>query len=98
MRLTNLREGHEDLNLPCDASLDTPVYRDAWRELIKNKSTKDVTYNQFLQRMKERNIASRKKEFERRSITIDPIRDKWLVEAIRKTKEAASSITAVNPA
>lgn len=66
--ITNLREGHEELNLPSDVCLDTPIYRDAWRDLIKNKSCSHVTYNSFLRRMKERNINSRKKEFERRQL------------------------------
>lgn len=68
MRLTNLREGHEELNLPADRSIDTEVYRSAYRDLIKNKSTSNITYNKFLHRMKERNIASRIREFERRKL------------------------------
>lgn len=67
-QITNLKEGHEELNLPSDACLDTPIYREAWRDLIKSKSCKHVTYNSFLRRMKERNINSRKKEFERRQL------------------------------
>lgn len=91
---TDLREGHEELNLPCDASLDTPIYRDAYRDLIKCKSTKNVSYNEFLHRMKERNIASRKKEFERRRIVLDPILDKTVIKAFKETKAAAAAITA----
>ena len=46
--------------------------------------------------MKDRNISSRKKEFERRSITIDAYRDKWFVDVIKETKAAAAAITAGN--
>lgn len=77
MRVTDLREGHEELNLPSDYCIDTPVYRDAWRDLIKSKTCRHITYNQFLHRMKERNIASRKKEFERRRLSAD-----WLIKDI----------------
>lgn len=69
--ITNLREGHEELNLPSDYCIDTPIYREAWRDLIKSKSTRNITYNQFLYRMKQRNIDSRKKEFERRRLNAD---------------------------
>ncbi len=75
--ITNLREGHEELNLPSDSCIDIPVYREAWRDLIKSKSTRDITYEQFLSRMKERNILSRKKEFERRQLKAD-----WLIKDI----------------
>ena len=97
MRIIDRREGHEELNLDVDGSLDTPVYRDAYRELIKSRTTKNVSYEQFLCRMKARNIASRKKELERRSITLDSNRDKRLIEAMRATKAAVSATTAGNP-
>ena len=97
MRIRNLREGNEELNLDVDGSLDTPVYRDAYRELIRSKSTKNVTYDQFLCRMKARNIASRRKEQQRRRIILDPIRDKNIIDAINETKAATSAITAGNP-
>lgn len=66
MEIRNRGEGYEELNLPMDTCLDTPVYRDAYRDLIKSKSCRDVTYQTFLQRMHERNIARRKLEFNRR--------------------------------
>jgi hypothetical protein len=94
IRLRNRSEEHEELNLDVDGSLDTPVYREAYRELIKSKTTKNVTYEQFLCRMKARNIASRKKEFERRAMVFDPSRNKRLAQAFRETKAASSAITA----
>jgi hypothetical protein len=97
IRLRNRSEEHEELNLDVDGSLDIAVYRDAYRELIKSKTTKNVTYEQFLCRMKARNIASRKKEFERRSMVFDPDRNKRLAKAFRETKAAAAAITAGNP-
>lgn len=84
----------KDLNLPCDGSLDTKEYREAYRDLMKtSKTTREsgLTYYSFLTRMKERNIASRKAEFERRSITLDPIRDKIIIDAMRQTKEMANA-------
>jgi hypothetical protein len=48
VRIRDRREGYEDLNLDVDGSLDTPVYRDAYRELIKSRSTKNISYEQFL--------------------------------------------------
>jgi hypothetical protein len=92
------REGHEELNLDVDGSLDTPVYRDAYRELIKSSSTSKVTYEQFLCRMKQRNIASRKKEFERRAMSFDSERNPRLAQIFRETKAALAAITAGNPA
>ena len=82
----NLREGFEELNLPMDACLDTRVYRDAYRDLIKSKSCKDVTYRTFLQRMHERNIARRKLEFNKRRMFID--RNDPLWEAFQETIKA----------
>ncbi len=66
MKLTDLREGFEELNLPVEKSLDDNVYREAYRDLIKSRTCKYLTYDSFLKRMKMRNINSRKKEFERR--------------------------------
>ena len=86
IRMHNRKEGHEELNLDVDGSLDTQVYRDAYRELIKSKTTKNVTYNEFLRRMKERNIASRRKEFERRSIVLN---EKNAPVSLRAIKEMA---------
>ena len=86
IRMNNRREGHEELNLDVDGSLDTQVYRDAYRDLIKSKLTKNVTYNEFLRRMKERNIASRRKEFERRSIVLN---EKNAPVSLRAIKEMA---------
>jgi hypothetical protein len=88
MQLHNRREGHEELNLDVDGSLDNKVYRDAYRELIKSKLTQNVTYNEFLRRMKERNIASRRKEFERRSIVINEKNAPLSFQAMKETKAA----------
>ena len=79
-------DGHEELNLPMDTCLDTPVYRDAYRDLIKSKSCKDVTYQKFLQRMHERNIASRRLEFNKRRMVID--RNSSIYKAFRETIKA----------
>ena len=84
-------DGHEELNLPMDTCLDTPVYRDAYRDLIKSKSCKNVTYQTFLQRMHERNIARRKLEFNKRRMFID--RNSSLYAAFQETLKAGSSGT-----
>ncbi len=91
MQVRNLKEGYEELNLPMDTCLDTKAYRDAYRDLIKSKSCKDVTYQTFLQRMRERNIASRKKEFERRRIVFDRTRDRWFWEIFQETLNAGNA-------
>ena len=83
-------DGHEELNLPMDTCLDTPIYRDAYRDLIKSKSCKNVTYQTFIQRMHERNIASRKREFEKRKIVIDKSRDKFFWEIFQETLKAGN--------
>lgn len=85
MRIKDLRDGHEELNLDVDGSLDTPVYRDAYRELIKSKTCRNVSYESFLCRMKERNIASRRKEYDRRKIVLDPVREKISFRAMQET-------------
>jgi hypothetical protein len=82
-------DGHEELNLPMDTCLDTPVYRDAYRDLIKSKSCKNVTYQTFLQRMHERNIARRKLEFNKRRMVID--RNSSLYGAFQETLKAGNS-------
>lgn len=69
--IRDLREGHEELNLPYDTCLDTPIYREAFRDLKKTRTGRLVTYEMFLRRMKERNINSRKKEFDRRRLLAD---------------------------
>lgn len=89
----NRREGYEELNLPMDTCLDTPIYRDAYRDLIKSKACKDVTYATFLKRMHERNIASRKKEFERRRMVFDRNKDKFFWEIFQETLKAGKSST-----
>lgn len=80
----DMREGHEELNLPIDATIDTPVYREAYRDLVKHKSTRGITYQEFLRRMRQRNLASRKKEFERRSIILRPDHDKLSYRAFKE--------------
>lgn len=82
------KEGNEDLDLPIDTCLDTPVYRDAYRDLIKSRGTRFVTYDQFLYRMKQRNIESRRKEFDRRRIIIDEKREPLVYKAIKEMATA----------
>jgi len=84
-------DGHEELNLPMDTCLDTPVYRDAYRELIKSKSCKNVTYQMFLKRMHERNIASRRLEFNKRRMVID--RNSSIYGAFQETIKAGKAST-----
>lgn len=90
-------EGNEELNLDVNGSLDTPVYRDAYRELIKCRDTKNVSYEQFLSRMKARNIASRKKEKEKRSIIISESNAPLAYRAFIEMKASSDAKTAGSP-
>lgn len=65
---------NKQLNLPYE-TIDTPIYREAWRDLIKSKSTSNISYNQFLHRMNLRNMAIRKKEFNERSLRVDNLQE-----------------------
>ena len=77
---------NQQMNLPYE-TIDTPIYREAWRDLIKYKSTGNVSYREFLRRMDVRNQGIRKREFEERSITIT---NKVLLEAMKETSRIAA--------
>ena len=77
----------QQMNLPYE-TIDTPIYREAWRDLIKSKSTGRVSYSEFLRRMNDRNMAIRKKEFEERSFVVThPV----VVNAIKETLRNAGN-------
>ena len=84
-------DGHEEMNLPVEETIDNKVYREAYRDLIRSKLCKDVTYTKFLMRMRERNVASRKMEFERRKVILN---ERTAPNAWKAYKEA---INAGNP-
>ncbi len=77
----------EQINPPYE-TIDTPVYREAYRDLIKSRHSKDLTYRAFLKRMDDRNQGIRKREFFERSIEV---RHPLIIQAIKET------ITAGNP-
>jgi hypothetical protein len=78
---------NQQLNLPYE-TIDTPIYREAWRDLIKYKSTGNVSYREFLKRMDIRNQGIRKREFEERSITVT---NKVILEAMKETSRIAGN-------
>jgi gluconate kinase len=74
MKIKDRSEDYEELNLPWDRSIDTPQYREAYRDLMRtSKQTREsgLTYLSFLSRMKKRNIERRKHEFMKRRLVID---------------------------
>ena len=74
MRIKDRSEGYEELNLPCDTSIDIPKYREAYQDLMRtSKKTREsgLTYLAFLSRMKKRNIDRRKHEFMKRRFVIN---------------------------
>lgn len=77
---------YKQMNLPYE-TIDTPIYREAWRDLIKYKSTGNVSYREFLKRMDERNQGIRKREFEERSITIT---NSVILDAMKETSREAA--------
>lgn len=74
MRIKDRSENYEELILPCDTSIDTPKYREAYQDLMRtSKQTRatGLTYLSFLARMKKRNIDRRKHEFTKRRLAIN---------------------------
>ena len=76
----------QQMNIPYE-TIDTPIYREAWRDLIKSKSTGNVSYREFLRRMDIRNQGIRKKEFEQRRVVVT---DDKIIEAIKETSRQAA--------
>lgn len=56
-------------NCPSAEVVDTPIYREVYRDLKRSGTIKNMTYFQYLGSMKERNLAMRKDAFEKRRIT-----------------------------
>jgi hypothetical protein len=69
-------------------TIDTPIYREAYRDLIKSRHSKYLTYRAFLKRMDERNQGIRKREFFERSFEV---KNPLIAQAIKETINAGSS-------
>lgn len=90
MRLNDLSQDKDELNLPINRSIDTKEYREAYAELMRTSPqtrAMGLTYLGFLSRMRKRNLARAKMEFERRRIIISKQTNPELYEAIFGKKE-----------
>lgn len=62
------------INPPIEG-LDTPVYRETYRDLKRGGHLKTVSYDKFLGTMRERNLGIRKKEFAARQLKVDSLKE-----------------------
>jgi hypothetical protein len=77
----------KQMNLPYE-TIDTPIYREAWRDLIKYKSTGNVSYREFLKRMDNRNAGIRKREYYERVVEVQ---NPMIIEAMKETSRTAGN-------
>lgn len=94
IELKEREDGYEELNLPVARSIDTPQYRKAYAELMQtSRQTREsgLTYLGFLSRMRRRNLARRKLEFERRVIVADekhnPLTYRAMLDTLARFRE-----------
>jgi hypothetical protein len=79
----------QQLNPPIEG-LDTPIYRETYRDLKRGGHLKGVGYYGFLETMRNRNLAIRKKEFNERSLTVDSLSDFLKTKETRKCQKKQS--------